>query len=205
MKTFQNFYPYSELQWTVEGQNYSFNVTGQWEKSLCKQRSGSNCRWNALLRNKKGQQGKKRTVSRHCLCALCVDSVGSWSGLCGLLERTLWAPGADSVGSWSGLCGLLERTLWAPGADSVGSWSGGALERATWPFQRNYILHEVRIAKQSKANICVYKAYTFYFIFFKWPFVLLDKTLIHRLVTETLISFRLKKEIHKHIWWYGGV
>ncbi len=176
MKTFQNLYPYSELQWTVEGQNYSFSVTGRWEKSLCKQRSGSNCRWNALLRNKKGQQGKKKDRKQILLvCLVC------------------------------GLCGLLEQTLWAPGADSVGSWSGGALERATWPFQRNYILHEVRIAKQSKANICVYKAYTFYFYFFKWPIVSLDKTLIHCLVTKTLISFRPKKEIHKHIWWHGGV
>ncbi len=128
MKTFQNLYPYSELQWTVEGQNYSFSVTGRWEKSLCKQRSGSNCRWNALLRNKKGQQGKKRTVSRHCLCALCVDSVGS---------RTLWAPG---------LCGL---------ADSVGSRNGGALERATWPFQRNYITWSAHRKTEQGEHLCL--------------------------------------------------
>ncbi len=31
-----------------------------------------------------------------------------------------------------------------------------------WPFQRNYVLREV-IAEQSKASICVYKAYTFFF------------------------------------------
>ncbi len=31
-----------------------------------------------------------------------------------------------------------------------------------WPFQRNYVLREV-IAEQSKASICVYKAYHFFY------------------------------------------
>ncbi len=34
-----------------------------------------------------------------------------------------------------------------------------------WPFQRYYVLREVLIAEQSKASICVYKAYTFFFFF----------------------------------------
>ncbi len=59
-----------------------------------------------------------------------------------------------------------------------------------WPFQRNYVLREARITEQSKASICVYKAYTYFILF-----VLLDKTRIHRLVsfialwscTETVI------------------
>ncbi len=38
--------------------------------------------------------------------------------------------------------------------------------RQAWPFQRNYVLREACIAEQSKANICVYKAYTCCIFFF---------------------------------------
>ncbi len=40
----------------------------------------------------------------------------------------------------------------------------------------------VFLSSAEQVSICVYKAYTFLFYFFKWPIVSLDKTLIHRLV-----------------------